>query len=320
MKNTVLALLFIAPTTGHTLHHLKRLVNFADKAVFVGCGTYGTYASYTENKKLMATAQPLRADVAEPTQRMVADLCKRLDVNHENIEVKQLSGIYHAAASNSLLGKNTIVVSEEFLKLPRYQQESIMAHELTHIKHRDSFNLLGATTAISLGAIGSFRLGHHVLTKVAIYAQNVSKKHNFNSLAQALGKAKNIALSPLKSLCLPLIAAYHPPLIGGTTASYEYHDDGSLKDIKVDDGERRAGIGLLLLSRYQRFYEKRADIESAKKAGTAQGSIDAYEAILNKGVRRGFHTMEYNHTTALATHPCLKERIEYLKPYVTQGK
>jgi len=322
MKNIVLATLFIAPTTGHALHHLKRLANFADKAIFVGGGAYGIHTSYTETNKMMATAQPLRADGAEPTQRMVADLCKKLDVNYENIEIKQLLGNYagEAAAFNSLFGKNTVFVGEEVLKLPHYQQKSIIAHELTHIKNRDNFKTVGAATAISLGAVGSFRLGHHVLTKAAIYAQNTFAKRNFNSVAQAIDKTKNIALSPLKSFTLPLIAACHPPQKGGITTYPEYNDDGSLKDRRIDDGGKKAGIGLQLFARYQRFLEKRADIESAKKAGTAQGIIDMCEANLKQKSRHDLPPMEYTYTTALDSHPCLKERIEYLQPFVQEKK
>jgi len=321
MKNLLLTILLIAPTTSRSMNYLKRFASFTDKAVALWCISYPTYASHAEHKKLMATAHPLRADIAEPTQRMVSDLCKKLDVDYKNIEIKQLSNNYDAAAANSLFSKNKVIIGDAFLNRPLYQQEAIMAHELIHIKNRDNLNVRGAAAIISLGAIGSFRLGHHVLTKFATLAQKTASHYNFNTLTNTIDKIKNIALTPLKSLSLPLAGAYHPQL-KGTTASYEYDDEdfSHISKTNLDDGEKTAGIGLLLLARYQRFYEKRADIESAKKAAIAQGAIDAFETILQKDDASASSTSKYRYTAALDTHPCLKERIEYLKPLVQQGK
>lgn len=224
-------------------------------------------------------------------------LCKKMGIDGSAVYIDSRTGGKNvqsnliANASASYIGNGYIIgVNKRFLNLPIGQQEAVLAHELTHIKHNDPYHRLIVEIMAIAGTAGSGYVGAQLYKKT------------YNRYAQSTGKLSCFA-SRLKTKTIP-------GLLSSAVLQWV--------------------ISQSLTSKYARYMEKRADLESAVITGKAQDLIDwinCAEDTLNQNIHDMDKICEQDYLSGKSKqreivvrmpdrdHPSHDQRIAYLKPY-----
>lgn len=284
--------------TGNSIA-LSSAAKWADRTIgfiFSGKHLYNTYLSYQQSVIFEENLQssiaqnstnicnpldPMKPNV-EQIRNIINKLCGQIGLDASKIYLFFTSYFDYAAAFDTQLQQQIMIIGKDFINLPLSQQRSILTHELMHLKNNDSMNRVLFLFTSPFAIAGICHISAFGIEKIFPWIKKQAIKFDLNHCATLINKSQKFATTILRS------------------AIFQYC------------------ITRLLQPAYSRFQEKRADIQASQLTGCAEDLIDFLEDVDLKQAFVGNHQTGYKRLIAslFAHHPSIEQRIAYLQPYI----
>lgn len=202
--------------------------------------------STLELAKIENAPDSLTRPAPKAIQDKVRDLCKKIGVDFSSIEVRENKNASPEDYSSASAFRNKyLYIHKSFYNETPKEQEATLGHELIHLKYNDGYNNIARPYKVAAATLMGLEFGAFGIYKASQFIENEALRNG------QFGKA-------LKSR---YIKENVPNIVGNLAFQY-------ITSVTV---------GFWEYFRYRKFCEQRADIESVRLAGTAEGHLSHFK-------------------------------------------